>query len=51
MQRAATLLERGVFDLSRLVTHRHPIERAQEAMELAALRPEGYIKGVLTFDA
>ena len=50
MERAARLLERGVFNLSKLVTHRHPVSKVQEAMELSARRPEGYIKGVLTFE-
>lgn len=49
MQRAVALLERGVFDLRRLVTHRHSIDDAQTGMEIAAERPEGYVKGVLTF--
>lgn len=49
MLRAARLLEKGVFDLTRLITHRHPVDRIQEAMELASVRPEGYVKGVLTF--
>lgn len=49
MQRAVWLLERGVFDMSALVTHRHPFTDVQAAMELAMARPEGYIKGVLEF--
>lgn len=50
MARAVSLLERGTFDLRKLVTHRHPVAQAQEAMELSAKRPEGYVKGVLIFD-
>lgn len=50
MERAVRLLERGVFDLSRLVTHRHSYRDVQAAMELSVTRPPGYIKGVLTFD-
>ena len=49
MQRAVALIERGVFDLSKLVTHRHAFEDVQAAMAIAAERPEGYIKGVLLF--
>jgi len=49
MQRAVWLLERGVFDQGRLVTHRHPFSDVQEALELAAARPQGYRKGVLVF--
>jgi 2-desacetyl-2-hydroxyethyl bacteriochlorophyllide A dehydrogenase len=50
MARAIRLLERGVFDLSQLVTHRHPASQVQEAMELSVERPQEYIKGVLIFD-
>jgi threonine dehydrogenase-like Zn-dependent dehydrogenase len=48
--RAIRLLSNGTFDLSRLVTHRHPISQVREALELAAERPADYIKGVLTFE-
>jgi threonine dehydrogenase-like Zn-dependent dehydrogenase len=48
--RAIRLLDRGTFDLSQLITHRHSIAQVQEAMELASLRPPDYIKGVLLFD-
>jgi threonine dehydrogenase-like Zn-dependent dehydrogenase len=47
-QRAATLLELGRFDLGKLVTHRHPMLNAQQALELSVSRPPEYIKGVLT---
>jgi threonine dehydrogenase-like Zn-dependent dehydrogenase len=47
--RAIRLLECGTFDMAPLVTNRDPMERVQEAMELAAERPADYIKGVLTF--
>lgn len=50
MARAVRLLENGVFDQRKLVTHRHPVSQAQEAMELASERPPEYIKGVLLFD-
>jgi len=50
MGRAIRLLERGIFDQSELITHRHPAADVQEAMELAAERPEEYIKGVLLFE-
>lgn len=49
-QRAIHLIECGMFDQSQLITHRHSYREAQEAMELAAERPDGYIKGVLLFD-
>jgi threonine dehydrogenase-like Zn-dependent dehydrogenase len=47
--RAIRLLDRGTFDLSQLVTHRHTVNDVQAAMELAARRPADYIKGVLLF--
>lgn len=49
MVRAVQLLERGVFDMRELVTHRHRVRDVQEAMELSVARPENYIKGVLLF--
>jgi threonine dehydrogenase-like Zn-dependent dehydrogenase len=48
-ERAIRLLDRGVLDMAPMITHRHPMSDVQAAMELAAARPEGYIKGVLTF--
>ena len=48
--RAIRLLSNGTFDMSKLVTHRHPLSQVKEAMELAAERPADYIKGVLTFE-
>ena len=49
-QRAIQLIECGMFDQSQLITHRHSYREAQEALELAAEKPDGYIKGVLLFD-
>ena len=50
MQRAVWLIERGIFDLSKLVTHRHPFAQVEPAMEIAVQRPGEYIKGVLMFE-
>jgi threonine dehydrogenase-like Zn-dependent dehydrogenase len=50
MQRAVWLLERGVFDLSKMVTHRHAFADVKEAMEIAVQRPAEYIKGALIFE-
>jgi threonine dehydrogenase-like Zn-dependent dehydrogenase len=50
MARGVRLLERGILDMRKLVTHRHRLADVQAAMQLAAERPEGYIKGVLTFE-
>jgi threonine dehydrogenase-like Zn-dependent dehydrogenase len=48
-QRAIDLLERGVFDQRKLITHRHPFGDAQKALEEASVRAPGYRKGVLLF--
>ena len=50
MERAVRLMEKGVFDQSELVTHRHQVRDVQQAMELSNDRPADYIKGVLLFD-
>jgi threonine dehydrogenase-like Zn-dependent dehydrogenase len=50
-ERAIRLMECGTFDMTPLVTHRHPAEDVQAAMELAAERPSDYIKGVLLFSS
>ncbi len=50
MRRAVALLESGLFDQTKMITHRFPLDRVQEAMELSAQRPEGFVKSVLTFD-
>lgn len=49
LERAVRLMEAGVFDERKLVTHRHPFRQVTEAMELATRRPADYIKGVLLF--
>jgi threonine dehydrogenase-like Zn-dependent dehydrogenase len=46
---AADLLVRGLADQTPLITHRHPFSDCQRALEQAAARPEGYIKGVVLF--
>lgn len=50
MARAVGLLERGMFDMSRLITHRHQLNDVQNALELSVTRPDDYIKGVLLFE-
>ena len=35
------------LDLDRLVTHRLPLTRADEAFELARTRPDGFVKAVV----
>lgn len=48
-ERAVRCMWRGLVDLKPLVTHRHKFAEAQAALELAAKKPDGYIKGALTF--
>ncbi len=48
-ERAVRCMWRGLIDLKPLVTHRHKFAEAQAALELAARKPDGYIKGALTF--
>ncbi len=47
--RSIRLMQRGVFDLSLLVTHVQPASHAQELFEVAASRADGYLKGVIAF--
>jgi threonine dehydrogenase-like Zn-dependent dehydrogenase len=44
------LMASGVFDQSKLITHRTNYKHAEEAFERALVRADGYIKGVITFD-
>ncbi|MBI5394942.1 MAG: zinc-binding dehydrogenase [Verrucomicrobia bacterium] len=48
-ERAVRCMWRGLIDLKPLVTHRHKFAEAQAALELAAKKPDGHIKGALTF--
>lgn len=43
------LISKGVFKHEKLVTHRTDYHHAEEAIERAILRADGYIKGVITF--
>lgn len=49
-QRAIRLMERGIIQMTKLVTHRFPASAAQDAMEVSRAREEGYIKGVFLFE-
>lgn len=44
---AAKLLERGVFNQERLITHKWRLSQIQEAFEYASKKPKEYIKGVI----
>jgi len=46
--RAVALLERGLVDVRRLITHRFPLERAGEAFELVASLQDGVVKAMVT---
>jgi len=46
---AVALMAKGRIDQSRLITHRFPMEQADEAFALAAGKKDGYIKGALLF--
>lgn len=44
---AARLLERGVFNQEKLITHKWRLNELQEALEYASKKPREYIKGVI----
>jgi len=46
---AVDLITQGRIDVSPLVTHRFPLERAQEAFDLFVDRRDGVIKPLITF--
>lgn len=48
-ERTVRLMERGVFDLEPLITHAVDYHEAQEVLETAVARKDGYIKGVLIY--
>jgi L-iditol 2-dehydrogenase len=45
--RAIALVERGIVDVRRLVTHRFPLERAAEGFELVASLRDGVVKALI----
>jgi threonine dehydrogenase-like Zn-dependent dehydrogenase len=50
LQDAVRLMRAGMLDQSLLITHRFAHTAIQEALELTAARPKGYIKAAVTFD-
>jgi threonine dehydrogenase-like Zn-dependent dehydrogenase len=48
MRQAVGLMERGVLDPEPLYTHRLPLDRLGEALELTRTRPEGFMKALVT---
>jgi len=47
MREAIALALDGIIDLEELVTHRFPLERLEDAFELARTRPRGFLKAVV----
>lgn len=48
MKRAVDLLAAGVMDPQPLYTHRLPLDRLGEALELTRTRPDGFMKALVT---
>jgi threonine dehydrogenase-like Zn-dependent dehydrogenase len=48
MQRAVQLMTEGVMDPAPLYTHRLPLDRLGEALELTRTRPDGFMKALVT---
>ena len=47
LREAVRLACDDVFDVGALVTHRLPLDRLDEAFELARTRPPGFVKAVV----
>jgi len=50
MQAAVNAMERGDIDLSPLLTHRYHIDQLAEAYHDLEERPDGFLKGWITFE-
>lgn len=48
MKRAVELMTQGVMDPTPLYTHRLPLDRLGEALELTRTRPDGFMKALVT---
>lgn len=48
MRQAVDLMQAGVLDPEPLYTHRLPLDRLGEALELTRTRPEGFMKALVT---
>ncbi len=48
--RGLALMVDGRLDLGRLITHRMPLDRLDEALELLERKPNGFVKAVVTMD-
>ncbi|RYZ08531.1 MAG: L-iditol 2-dehydrogenase, partial [Comamonadaceae bacterium] len=49
MRAAVDLMATGVLDPAPLFTHRLPMDRLGEALELTRTRPDGFLKAIVTF--
>ena len=47
LRRGMLGLEKGIFPMARLVTHRFPLSRVQEGLDAMVGKTPGYIKGVI----
>jgi len=47
LRRAIDALERGIFKMDKIITHRFPLYEIQRAFETLKAKPEGYIKGIV----
>jgi threonine dehydrogenase-like Zn-dependent dehydrogenase len=48
LRRAMAAIDRGVFPMSSLITHRYSLDEVGKGIEAGASRTPGYIKGVVT---
>jgi threonine dehydrogenase-like Zn-dependent dehydrogenase len=48
MREAVELMHQGVLDPEPLYTHRLPLDRLGEALELTRTRPQGFMKALVT---
>jgi threonine dehydrogenase-like Zn-dependent dehydrogenase len=48
MRKAVDLMAAGVLDPEPLYTHRLPLDRLGEALELTRIRPDGFMKALVT---
>jgi threonine dehydrogenase-like Zn-dependent dehydrogenase len=48
IREAVDMMAAGVLDAEPLFTHRLPLDRLGEALELTRTRPDGFLKAVVT---
>jgi threonine dehydrogenase-like Zn-dependent dehydrogenase len=47
LERAMWVIEKGIYPVKKLITHKFKLEDIGEALEMAHSKPEGYIKGII----